>query len=207
MKHLCIRHFAKRCSSWELVVAAGWQTPSKPYFWTASLVFWWDLSWNWLIGLTDTRPRDHPPRHMLSQRQPDMQRHKEKHNWLNWSCVEFWHFHGSIAHISHNHHNRRWCTSLELVHYFAYKTNFFGPFQSLWASLSRFYALFGVLFTCLKMWRCTKIYKYEVCMEAVFKYYLNGSSIAEWKQYWPSHFHGSNPSGRYYIGSCSTVVA
>ena len=52
-----------------------------------------------------------------------------------------------------------------------------------------------------------KLTKYEMCMEAVFKYYINGSSIEDWRRYWPSHFHGSNPTGLYYTGSCSTVVA
>ena len=67
------------------------------------------------------------------------------------------------------------------------KNNFFAHFDHLrkvCRNFALFVALFGVLFTCLKMWRCTKIDKYGVCMEAVFKYNIN-KSIKEWKQYWP----------------------
>ena len=48
-----------------------------------------------------------------------------------------------IAHISHNLHNRRWCTFFESVSFFC----IIGPFWHIWAFLSWIYALFGVLFT------------------------------------------------------------
>ena len=58
----------------------------------------------------------------------------------SWEKMEL-----GIAHISHNCHNRQWCTFFKLVYFFAKRTQVFGLFRPIWASLLRIYAHFGVL--------------------------------------------------------------
>ena len=60
-------------------------------------------------------------------------------------------------------HDWQWCTLIELLYFFANRSQNFGLLWPIWAILLQIYALVGVLLHAEIMRQCTKIDKYQVC--------------------------------------------